>query len=214
VKVRAYVNGDWGSYGSVCTVTIPAILTTKLTPAFCDGSVPSVNSEIKCTGVAGATNYEYVFSNSTLGFADTVSRNARWTNLFLKRVPGLIAGNTYDVKIRAYFDGAWGDYGDVCSLTILSGLRLSNQKDEIESIYEGQSIINVYPNPFLESFTVFSTVKDVQVKIYDQLGRMRENINVSANSDYKFGKDLEAGFYVVEILTGNEKRFVRMIKND
>jgi hypothetical protein len=53
----------------------------------------------------------------------------------------------------------------------------------------------------------------VRVRITDISGRVIEQYeNVSANSVLKIGRRLSAGSYFVEVLQGDQRRFIKVIK--
>ena len=115
VKVRAFVNGDWGVFGDSCTIFIPVPLTT-LTTASCGLTVASMSSAINCIPVLSATDYQYEFTNDTAGFSATVKRGGNFSNIFLSKVPGLRYGYNYNVRVRSYVNNSWTNWGNPCPI--------------------------------------------------------------------------------------------------
>ena len=68
----------------------------------------------------------------------------------------------------------------------------------------------VLPNPSRTSFTLSiesNSVLPVNIRILDAQGREVNRLgNVSANSILKTGDKLKTGFYLAEIVQGNEKK--------
>ncbi len=118
VDVRAYVAGVWGNFGPVCTVTTPgSIPTTQLAVAYCGITESTLADQLSCNSVSGATNYGYRVSNAASSF--TVTYTSSNSNIFfqMNSVSGIQFGKTYNVEVRAYVGGVWGNYGSVCTVT-------------------------------------------------------------------------------------------------
>ena len=76
--------------------------------------------------------------------------------------------------------------------------------------------VSVLPNPSRTSFTV-SIESDndlpVNIMIFDVQGREINRLrNISANSIIKLGNNLKTGFYLAEIIQGNERKIVKLVK--
>jgi hypothetical protein len=120
VSVAAYVSGNWGAYGNSCTVTIGPFPSTNLSVASCNSTLISISDAFTCNAVNGATDYQYRISNTTLGYSVEAKRNGPLNDYrltWLPAVTGAQFGTTYDVEVRAYVGGVWGNYGSICQLT-------------------------------------------------------------------------------------------------
>ena len=57
IKVRGYVGGVWGVYGTACTLTTPTVVltTTQLASAYCNTTLPVVSNStrISCNPITG-----------------------------------------------------------------------------------------------------------------------------------------------------------------
>lgn len=125
VQVRAKVGDSWGSYGDVCQVTVSGnVPSTKLNTGSCGLTTDNINQYIYCDAVSGADNYEYLFEHAGSGYSQSVQRSSigygssSSNQMNLMWVPGLEYSKTYDVQVRALVNGVWGNYGDVCQITI------------------------------------------------------------------------------------------------
>ena len=119
VRVHAKVGGSYGSYGTVCQVTTPASpVTTHLRSQDCGIAMTSYLNYIMCDYVQGATEYEYEFVNTGLGYNQTIVRtNPTYRFVYVSDVPGIQNNTTYDVRVRAKLNGVYTAYGSVCQVT-------------------------------------------------------------------------------------------------
>ncbi len=120
VSVAAKVNGNWGAYGASCTVTIGPFPSTNLSPVSCNSTLTSMSDAFTCVAVNGATDYQYRISNSALSYSVEVKRNSTLNDYRLSWLPaasGAQYATTYNVEVRAFVGGVWGNYGSICQLT-------------------------------------------------------------------------------------------------
>ena len=59
IQARAKVNGVFGDYGPVCTITTESQPTTKLRPAYCGATVSQISTNIYANSVTYATTYQW-----------------------------------------------------------------------------------------------------------------------------------------------------------
>lgn len=125
VQVRAKVNGVWGLYGQVCQIHSPnTVPTTHLTSAHCGEQLTAFNEVFYAQSVSGATQYEFLFIDDDGILAPVYSL---WTSTgHHLQIPGLLeVDKTYNVQVRAYIDGTWGDFGAVCQIHSPNGVPLT-----------------------------------------------------------------------------------------
>jgi hypothetical protein len=76
--------------------------------------------------------------------------------------------------------------------------------------------VSVLPNPSRTSFALSiesNSELPVNIRILDVQGREINRLgNISANSIIKLGDNLHTGFYLAEIVQGNEKKIVKLVK--
>lgn len=86
---------------------------------------------------------------------------------------------------------------------VSSGLNAGNcTTTETLSINNSQSLVQIYPNPTKEFFTV-QTATDVDIQVYDLNGKLMEAYYQTQHA--MVGKDLHSGLYIVKI---NQKAFL------
>ncbi len=120
VRIKPLVNGVWKDYGIVCRITVPApIPYTKLRNEDCGISTTSLSQQLFCDFVAGTQNYQWEFSNSEMGFYQIVNRGSNSVNFTLGWVMGIQYGKTYEVRVRANVGGEWGNFGNVCTVSLI-----------------------------------------------------------------------------------------------
>ncbi len=121
-----------------------------------------------------------------------------------------IAGSGNHVIIYNYMDvfGCSGSdtqdvYVDICS--------------QVEVISPDLYSVKVFPNPVSDQFTlrVESVLNSKYIfKLNDISGRELENHNnIPVNENFTFGKNLTPGFYFAEIIFGNIRKIVPLVKN-
>jgi PKD repeat protein len=216
VRVRAKIGGTYTSYGSVCQITTPAGLTTKLRSSDCGIVMTSYSNFITCDQVANATEYEYEFVNGGLGYNETYIRsNPTYRFLYVDSMPGIQLGRTYDVRVRAKVGGVYTSYGSVCQVTTPSSPRLASPELALqdENIIENSIEAIIYPNPNQGEFIYVNLnglqnnseliVTDISGKIIQQ-----ETVNTDEdnyNGTIRFNEKLNSGFYFITIVSGNQK---------
>jgi hypothetical protein len=112
VRVKAFVNGQWGDYGPMCTITTTSeVPLTEVHPNWTPNN-PNTNTAygycgvVAANGVAGAAAYGWELTGPNTLFAETSSYN-----LVLSSVVGLQLNTTYQVRVRLLMSGNWGEYG-------------------------------------------------------------------------------------------------------
>jgi subtilisin family serine protease len=87
--------------------------TTKLRTADCGKQNLALNSSILCDVVAGATNYDFEFTNittNTVGVKTTTANSVGLSTIS----PAIQFGTQYQVRVRAKVGGVYGNYGSIC----------------------------------------------------------------------------------------------------
>ena len=82
---------------------------------------------------------------------------------------------------------------------------------------ENMTLVQVYPNPSTSYFTLnivsFNDKEKVSVRLIDVSGRVVEvRNNVSGNQTLRMGASLKAGFYIAQIIQGDESKQVKLLK--
>lgn len=227
VQVRPYVNGQWGAFGNICEIglvpqpvpgTVPL---TQLRTEDCGKQNYRINNSnrLVANNVYQAVAYEFQFTSVSSGnvVATKVVQNPI---CFLNTVsPSLTFPAQYNVKVRAYYGGIWGNYGNTCLIGIIG---LNREENDLESDYVPSQVENylfevgAYPNPFDKGaiLSILSTeTEKMNVKVFDISGKLLEEFNANANDNKTFGEAYQAGVYFVKITSpsGNTKN-IRVIK--
>jgi hypothetical protein len=118
IRVAALVNGVYGNYGASCNVTTPtltisAIPTTKVLPAFCGTTLATLDTKIGATLVSGATGYRFEIIT---GGVTTVYDSATY-NFKLSQAGVAAYGTTYAIRVAALVNGTYGNYGASCNVS-------------------------------------------------------------------------------------------------
>ncbi len=210
VRVRAKVGSVWGSYNTVCTITIGSSTPTTQVAASQCGQAMNLSGLFYCVPVTGAQDYEWEFVNSGLGYSYTKLKGSNAANLTKTLIIGLQNGVTYDVRVRVKIGGVWGAYGPICTITINTSMLAPEDTDmrlfdQEEILSEENYLLNVYPNPSGDNgfditinglpdvgADVFLTIYDIYGKaVYTNKfnGQLNGNV-VKVNDDNKLSKGI------------------------
>jgi Secretion system C-terminal sorting domain/SprB repeat len=81
----------------------------------------------------------------------------------------------------------------------------------------GNDILSVqaYPNPTTTDFTLVFTSNSkekIAISVTDILGRKVQQAELSGKNQYRFGNDLRPGIYIVQVVQGNQKQSIKLVK--
>ncbi|MFH2142866.1 MAG: M6 family metalloprotease domain-containing protein [Bacteroidota bacterium] len=215
VQIRALVGGVWSEYWTVCQLTLGG---TKLRDDFCDVIISNSNTLIYCDGIIGSTNYEFRFTNTVTHVENTRTTAYVWgayayrTYMRLYYIPGLSWGSTYDVDVRAYINGSWTPYGQVCQLTYGPGAKNGSMDETGTGMFMVESAL--YPNPFNSNATLVITGEtgmNYDVYVSNITGKIIGEYVIETNKEYEIGEDFDKGVYLLMIF-GNENMYQKTIK--
>jgi len=228
VEVRPFVNGQWGVFGNVCEIglvpqpvpgTVPQ---TQLRSQDCGKLNFRLNNDnrLVANNVYQAIAYEFQFLDVNTGnvVATKVVQNPL---CFLNSVtPTLTFPNQYNVKVRAFYGGIWGLYGNSCLIGIIGLNKDEMSQEEVmqESISQAYFFdAGAYPNPFANGavLSVLSSEKEImKVTVYDITGKSVEEFSINSNENRSFGETYPNGLYFVNIQTkqGLSKN-LKIVKN-
>ncbi|MGD1848912.1 MAG: M43 family zinc metalloprotease [Salibacteraceae bacterium] len=116
ISIAAFVGGVWGSYGTACSVTTPsAVPSTNLVSNSCNLILTGMNDFLYTQVVPGATDYRYEVTGPGV-FNETYTRGYQWTNFRMAWIPGIAYGTVYSVRVAAFVNGSWGNFGNACTV--------------------------------------------------------------------------------------------------
>jgi PKD repeat protein len=227
VEVRAYVGGVWGNYGAICTVATPPLPTTQLTPAYCGATTASVSSPIYCNPVQNATNYQWKFINTSIGYSSTMMRGSALTSWYMSSNGGILTNTTYTVTVRAYVGGVWGAFGPPCTITT-GPVQIAPNESQSEAMRaeeeicaanpgmcltpSGELTMDIYPNPFAENLTVTTDASVRAVLIYNSFGEFVRSVDLENGKAEINLSDLASGIYLIQATSTSGMITKRVIK--
>ncbi|RZJ70467.1 PQQ-dependent sugar dehydrogenase [Flavobacterium sp.] len=211
VEVAVKTNGDYSGFGSACTISSPAVPTL----VNCGGIVPSNTTLIATTSLNRVTSYRFELTDLSNLVTIIVDRPVHYFSF--KQVPGYVAGATYAVRVAVLTSGAWSPLSEVCTITAPGSARSVLVKENGSESASRQFKAVGYPNPFTENFAVdidASDVANVNVKIYDMVGKLVEDKQISAAAieNALFGQQFPSGVYNVIVTQGENVSTLKMIK--
>ena len=137
VSVRVKIGGQYGGYGTSCTITTPSVPTTSLDTTYCGSTLSNINAGFLATNVAGANQYEFsiVYDSATY----VVSSSDRLISLSEATTMPILYGATYAISVRVRIGSQWSVYGASCNLTTPSVMPTTS----LDSTYCGSTLSNI-----------------------------------------------------------------------
>jgi len=105
-----------------------------------------------------------------------------------------------------------GDMLGECGAT--SG-AITKGSSETEVISAGKLAIVAMPNPSVKGFMLNVTGdagSQLMLRVMDISGKIIETKNVASNQSIRIGDNYRAGMYFAEIMQGNERKIVKLVK--
>jgi hypothetical protein len=220
VSVKILIDGvNYDSpFSTPCIITTPEYPSVGLQESQCsDGTeeagpylVPSATTSIFCDFVSGAS-YEFVLQKSVggspVGLPIVLLRSANFFNLSM--VPGgLEAATVYVVSVRLIYYGS-GPEGKDCIIKTPAAALTREVSLPFGAV--------AYPNPFANNFMIdvtTSTKENINIKVYDMVGRLIEQRNVNTNEleTTTIGDRYPSGVYNVVVTQGEDVKTLRVVK--
>jgi hypothetical protein len=228
VRVRGVVNGNALEWGPACRFKIDPVAAqcpmTKLMDIpgnqflSCGQYRMFVNNQyVHARPVSGASQYQFRFRQAAEGFEVVRTNTTYFVPLGWTNAPSLLNGSQYDVDVRAYKNGQWCPWGEVCVLNISTPVQGGGVNMDITS--EEQTIeMTVWPNPNSGGnvyLKLSETEQDVtgHVQILDLGGRILHQENVVANSEV-INVDITSiasGTYILNFMAGDRNHTTRLV---
>lgn len=234
VRVRAYSSGNWGNYDAVCEITSPASLPSSTVRAVdCGKTLTSFTELFYCEVVQNATKYEWEFTDPSMNVITKI-KNSSSTSMSLSLAGISALSTTYDVRVRPYVYGAWGEYGAVCELTspataiVIADNQENNNvlktqhidifsEDATSSLTDEQYLdqMQVYPNPFDEQVNLDFVGNNAQktIRIYNSLGQVVWHTTTAESLIEVSLNYLDKGIYLLQVTSENENKTIRLVKH-
>ncbi len=138
------------------------------------------------------------------------------STIFLGLAPGIYNGYVKDSKTCiGVLNGIL--VGPNCPPTFTKISTINKSMNTKPALIPGNTGLEmqVYPNPSATEFTVTITDNNndrVSFTVTDLLGRKMVQQKEGIGKQFKFGKELTAGIYILEIIRGNEKKSIKLIR--
>jgi hypothetical protein len=97
-----------------------------------------------------------------------------------------------------------------CATTFTANTNNTTKQSALKSMS-----VNVHPNPTTSSFNVQVSTTDsraLDISVLDVEGRKIKSFKSAPYQTINIGNELKAGVYMVEVLQGNDKKVVRVVK--
>ena len=120
VRVSVKLGGFWRPYGTVCSVTTPAVPnSTSIVQPSCGSVMTDLSSSVFCNSVAGASGYRFRVRNGAtiVGSYDSTVNRFSFMNIGISNFD---YGVTYSIDVLLKFGTTWRpdtEYGSVCTIT-------------------------------------------------------------------------------------------------
>lgn len=212
VDIFVTVNGIESTVST--TRTINTVLpTTALNPAFfACGSNVNITQGTQALNVCGAENYTFEFTNMSqvLPVIEYLRPNRA---IVFSWVPGLVPGDTYNVRVKAFVGGTSTEYGTPCEVTFNGLTGIAELPEGLQFADENEGImpaLTIYPNPvtnndsqiMISAVDLTSGQQDIEVRVFDMSGRMMTserygNNGSSFNAILNLDEAFATGVYIV-----------------
>jgi len=202
--------GAFGGFGSPCEVSSPPA------PALvnCGGVVATGTTNVVATSLPGATQYRFQITRVSDNASSTIDRNANFFTFNAVPAATFAPGVLFAVRVAVMTTGTWSPFGDACEITSPgTAARFTPTAPTASSEFKATA----YPNPFASEFAIDVTTssdENVQVKVYDMLGKLIESreVKVSELNTEKAGQQYPSGVYNVIVSQGGIVKTLRVIK--
>jgi hypothetical protein len=204
---------------TTCQTTLNSEATISLRVADRCPAYKAISSNISVDRtVCGAQRYQWEFTQvlPTAGSSVTVLGGLYSAVLFLNNVPGIAAGRTYNVRVRAqHSSGLFGEWGSTqCLRTSGTGMALLEADNPMESLEMlSDNGFAIYPNPALNGqfSLIWKTASErmLNLKVWDMAGKLVAEQTEAMEGQIWESKTMELanGIYIVEV-NGQRQRWV------
>lgn len=201
-----------------------SVANTSLNPAFLAcGSTVNIGQWTQAFPVCAATSFTFRFENVSQPMLPVIEKTRPTRAIVFGSVPGLVAGDTYSVTVKAAAGGLVGDYSSACEITFaaeaerpMSAPDATYSEDKVATGIIDNSDLTVYPNPVsanADIVVVISDMKDAQqnisVEIYDMNGKLMQserfgNNGMNFNGKVKLDRKVTTGVYILKTIVNGE----------
>ena len=200
----------WSGYGPETKVKTPFFPVTSLVPSQCGSMSPtSLTQQLNISPYPGFPNYRVLLEE--ISGEDVVNSEEREiTYSYFKLSDFSIAqlGKNYNISVAIKLNGVFGDYDSACDV-----FTEAPSKTVMPLTFKA----NAYPNPFANNFMLdikTSSQSDVNLKVYDMIGRMIEqkDVSISDMENTMLGNSYPSGVYNIIVSQEDNVQTLRVIK--
>ena len=233
VRVRGVVNGVPMAYGPACRFKIDPVAAQCPVTKLMD--IPG-NQFLSCgqyrqwapgsyahaRPVSGASAYQFRFRQPAEGYEVVRTVSAYFVQLYWSSSVGapLVTGSQYEVDVRAYKNGQWCPWGDICTLNIGTPVNGGGGVQSADIAPDAE--FSMWPNPnrgdqlYMSLNAVPEEVLTVTVDLFDMFGKrvMARTIATQGgfvNTVLDLNGELAAGMYMVNITAGDKVTTERLV---
>ncbi|MEP7263522.1 MAG: T9SS type A sorting domain-containing protein [Bacteroidota bacterium] len=156
------------------------------------------NVAYSTAAIATATSYNWTVPTGS------VITSGQGSNSIVMRY-GTVGGN---VRVRAANTCGNGSYKTL-AVTITCRVGIENDVTDMD--------VTVYPNPSSGAFHVMlnDNINDYRLILNNLLGEeILRSGNLKAGQSFEFGNDLSAGIYILTVIQNEERKVIRLVKNN
>ncbi|HEX8269609.1 MAG TPA: LamG-like jellyroll fold domain-containing protein [Flavobacterium sp.] len=211
IETQLQINGNWlGYYGAACMVTSPAVPQLQN----CGGTIAAKGVFIFSQVKQNITGYRFEVTRLTTGQALVVCNGAHYFTF--NQIPFYAAGEAYSIRVSVKTTGDWSAFGNACILNTPGQQQQGNPAKENVKAVSGFTAV-AYPSPYSSAFglkLISGVDSDIQVKIYDMLGRTVEvrDVDLGTLESEQFGLNLPSGVYNIVVSQADAVETLRVIK--
>jgi hypothetical protein len=215
VRVRARVNGLWGTFGVSLPVALGLPANTSIWLSHCNTVRPpsGAGSNVAAFNVCAAQSYTFRFQH--VSEPERIVVRPTYVCPFNTVVPALTPGQTYTVSVKVTQGGVPGDYSTSCPITI-AGPGAEGIADDVAvtKVLETGNL-GIYPNPNagtevrVDLNGIADGYHDVAVTIYDIYGKLMTrdvfgHQGAELSRLVRFEQELATGMYLVHVTIDGE----------
>jgi hypothetical protein len=166
--------------------------------------------------------------NSATGALVSVTRNGTPLLLTIQTIKGMDYAFFAPVTGTSTYVATYGSGQRIASpplteiapavTTTTTQIAKTTSMSEPEMTKPGRLIVNILPNPSTNNFTIMISSNDenpVRVKVTDMFGRVIETHDkVTSAGMLKLGQNWASGVYFAEVVQGEQRKLIKMIKTN
>ena len=184
---------NWSSGSTSSTATVSPVVNTTYTVTVTDqkGCTGTATNQIKVMDIRGGKKLDKVIvCHTQSGIPKTMEVSQSETAIHLSH----------------------GDMLGACGAT--SG-AITKSSFEKEAILASKLAIVAMPNPSAKGFMLNVSAdagSQLMLRVMDISGRIIETKNITSNQSIRIGDNYHAGMYFAEVVQGNERKIVKLVK--